>query len=217
MRTITALSVFDLDNTLIKGTLSLRFFVFLLKRGEFSLKHLFHVLVLATKYKLGILKTKALMEEVTELFFGDTQASKLVAHFQAFSKKYSLKLCKPSVLKRLQDAHEEGHFVILATSSPQFLVDPFARLFTFDHVLSSTFDVTDEDLLFCKHLVDGEAKKACTMAFAEKFCVPKDRIFAYSDSISDKPLLEAVGNPIVVNPDRKLSRLARRHKWEVLQ
>jgi phosphoserine phosphatase len=41
--------------------------------------------------------------------------------------------------------------------------------------------------------------------------------FAYSDSITDLPLLEAVGHPRAVNPDRALRKVARRRGWPVLQ
>jgi len=39
--------------------------------------------------------------------------------------------------------------------------------------------------------------------------------YAYSDSATDIPMLEAVGHPVAVNPDRKLARLARRREWEI--
>jgi hypothetical protein len=41
--------------------------------------------------------------------------------------------------------------------------------------------------------------------------------YAYSDSYTDVPMLEAVGHPVVVNPDRVLARLARDRGWEALQ
>ncbi len=39
--------------------------------------------------------------------------------------------------------------------------------------------------------------------------------YAYSDSITDLPMLEMVGNPVAVNPDRELSRVARERDWEI--
>jgi hypothetical protein len=40
--------------------------------------------------------------------------------------------------------------------------------------------------------------------------------YAYSDSASDLPMLEAVGHPVAVNPDAKLERHARRHGWPIV-
>ena len=42
------------------------------------------------------------------------------------------------------------------------------------------------------------------------------RCYAYSDSITDEPMLAAVGHPFAVNPDRDLRRLAHRRGWPVL-
>src|SRR5204862_7604881 len=39
--------------------------------------------------------------------------------------------------------------------------------------------------------------------------------YAYSDSITDLPMLELVGHPVAVNPDRELARVARQREWEV--
>lgn len=41
--------------------------------------------------------------------------------------------------------------------------------------------------------------------------------YAYSDSMSDRPLLECVGHPSVVNPDRALRKLASENAWPVLE
>ncbi|HME91244.1 MAG TPA: haloacid dehalogenase-like hydrolase, partial [Myxococcaceae bacterium] len=43
----------------------------------------------------------------------------------------------------------------------------------------------------------------------------EDSVF-YTDSYADRPLLEAVGRPVAVNPDRRLRRLATRRNWELL-
>jgi phosphoserine phosphatase len=43
-----------------------------------------------------------------------------------------------------------------------------------------------------------------------------DQCYAYSDSASDLPMLEAVGHPVAVNPDARLERHARRHGWPIV-
>ena len=41
--------------------------------------------------------------------------------------------------------------------------------------------------------------------------------YAYSDSESDLPMLETVGHPVAVNPDRELAQVAREHGWQILR
>jgi phosphoserine phosphatase len=56
---------------------------------------------------------------------------------------------------------------------------------------------------------------------AEKFLKENNMTFEdsyfYSDSISDLPLLEKVGNPVCVNPDKKLAKIAINKQWKILE
>ena len=52
-------------------------------------------------------------------------------------------------------------------------------------------------------------------AVAERDGIDLARSYGYSDSATDKPMLEAVGHPVVVNPDRELLRAAKANGWEV--
>ena len=61
---------------------------------------------------------------------------------------------------------------------------------------------------------DGKVEAITALAQWEGFDL--QQCYAYSDSISDVPMLEAVGHPVAVNPDAKLERIARRHNWPVV-
>jgi phosphoserine phosphatase len=61
----------------------------------------------------------------------------------------------------------------------------------------------------------GEARAAWLAQYAEAADVNLASSFAYGDSYSDRPLLEAVGNPVAVNPDPRLYRHATRKRWAV--
>jgi hypothetical protein len=52
-------------------------------------------------------------------------------------------------------------------------------------------------------------------AMAEERGIDLADSWAYSDSVTDVPMLEAVGHPVVVNPDRGLLKVARAREWEV--
>src|SRR5207237_10361676 len=61
----------------------------------------------------------------------------------------------------------------------------------------------------------GEARAAWLRGLAAQDGADLSQSFAYADSHSDLPLLRAVGNPVAVNPDVALYRVARRHRWPV--
>ncbi len=52
-------------------------------------------------------------------------------------------------------------------------------------------------------------------SYARRRGVDLRRSYAYADSISDLPMLEAVGNPVAVNPDRRLAAAARERGWQL--
>jgi phosphoserine phosphatase len=62
---------------------------------------------------------------------------------------------------------------------------------------------------------EGKAEALRTLAAREGFDLGAS--YAYSDSSSDLPMLEAVGHPVAVNPDAELARRAREGEWEVLR
>jgi phosphoserine phosphatase len=54
-------------------------------------------------------------------------------------------------------------------------------------------------------------------AFAVEHGIDLTESYAYSDSLSDLPMLEAVGNPVVVNPDPALAAIAKEAGWQVMR
>jgi fatty acyl-CoA reductase len=63
--------------------------------------------------------------------------------------------------------------------------------------------------------VAGEARARMLASYARRRGVDLHRSYAYADSISDLPMLEAVGNPVAVNPDRRLAAAARSRGWKI--
>jgi anti-sigma-K factor RskA len=61
----------------------------------------------------------------------------------------------------------------------------------------------------------GEGKAEAMRALAENVGIDLERSYAYSDSATDLPMLEAVGNPVAVNPSRNLRREAEARDWQV--
>jgi hypothetical protein len=61
----------------------------------------------------------------------------------------------------------------------------------------------------------GEYKAEAMRALAEREGIDLAESYAYSDSYTDLPMLEAVGHPVAVNPDRVLAKFAREHEYEI--
>jgi fatty acyl-CoA reductase len=121
----------------------------------------------------------------------------------------------PEATRQIRRHRAAGHRTVLITGAVDLHVEPLSVLF--DEVVASRMHAKDGVLtgfLETPPLVD-EARAAWLRHYAQANGLHLDRSYAYADSYSDRPLLEAVGHPQVVNPDSQLFRHARRHRWVV--
>lgn len=118
------------------------------------------------------------------------------------------------------DSHRaEGRSVVLATTTPRDLIEPFAKLMGFDAVIATTYDV-DVDGNYTGELVGpyvwSRGKRDAVMAWSIENAVELSGSYAYSDSVFDEPLLSSVGFPHCVNPDWRLRLMAAARRWPVM-
>ncbi len=119
--------------------------------------------------------------------------------------------------RELIDFHKAaGHDVIIISASASQLVEPIAAELGIDQVVASELEVVDgrftgEILFYAKG--DAKAQAIADLAAANHYDLAAS--FAYSDSATDIPMLEMVGNPVAVNPDRAMKKHALESGWEV--
>ncbi len=109
-----------------------------------------------------------------------------------------------------------GEDVVVLSASGQEVVEPIAALVGADRAVATRMAIrggryAGEIEFYCY----GEEKAAAARRLADEHGYDLTRCHAYTDSITDLPLLEAVGHPVVVNPDRELRRIARTRDWPV--
>lgn len=121
-------------------------------------------------------------------------------------------------LEEIRARREAGYAIVIASASVEQLVRPIARMLGADATLASIAEV-DEHGCFTGTLQlynQAEAKAQSCERLAEERGWNMADCAAFSDSISDEPLLRSVGEPHAVNPDRALSKLADEEGWPVL-
>jgi putative phosphoserine phosphatase/1-acylglycerol-3-phosphate O-acyltransferase len=115
---------------------------------------------------------------------------------------------------------EEGRPIVLATTTPYDLVEPFADRLGLDGVVATRYAVEDDDDTYSGELagpfVWSTGKLAAVRKWADDHDVDLASSYAYSDSVYDTPLLAAVGNPVVVNPDPRMVLMAAARRWPTL-
>jgi HAD superfamily hydrolase (TIGR01490 family) len=110
-----------------------------------------------------------------------------------------------------------GRDVVLVSTSGEEILGPIARALGATHAMGTRMVVEDgkytgEMSFYCY----GEGKVQAIRELAAQEGYPLEHCYAYSDSITDLPMLKAVGHPSAVNPDRNLRREAVERGWPVL-
>jgi len=109
-----------------------------------------------------------------------------------------------------------GRRIYIVSSSPQEIVRPLAERLGVTDVIATRAEVEDDMYtgkleFYC--YADGKA--VAMREVAEREGIDLSHSYAYSDSATDLPMLEAVGHPVAVNPDRDLRKAAEERGWQV--
>ncbi len=119
-------------------------------------------------------------------------------------------------LELIEHHQTQDHLVVLVSASPEEVVAPLADYLGVDVAIASRARVENGrytgEMEFYAY---GPYKAEAMRALAAREEIDLGASYAYSDSYTDAPMLEAVGHPVAVNPDRVLLRLAREKEWEV--
>ncbi|WP_069387756.1 HAD family hydrolase [Cellulosimicrobium cellulans] len=113
--------------------------------------------------------------------------------------------------------HARGHDVVVVSASGSEVVEPIAAVLGADHAISSRMTVEDGRYTGgIDFYAYGENKASAIRELAEREGYDLAASYAYSDSVTDAPMLREVGHAFAVNPDRTLRRLAAELGWGVL-
>ena len=117
----------------------------------------------------------------------------------------------------IEEHHTSGRDVVIVSSSGSEVVEPIGSMVGADRVIATQMVVKDGrytgEIDFYAY-AENKAKAISELADTEGYDL--SRCYAYSDSITDLPMLEVVGHPYVVNPDRALRKEAASRGWPVL-
>ena len=127
-------------------------------------------------------------------------------------------LVLPKAMELLEWHRRLGECIIIVTSTNRFISEPIARLLGVDHLLATELELSGGRFTGrvsgppCAG--DGKVIHAKRWADSHDACLG-DAPF-YTDSISDLPLMEAVGTPVAVDPDERLKSEAERREWTII-
>jgi HAD superfamily hydrolase (TIGR01490 family) len=212
---------FDLDRTLISGSSGLPWARAAAKSGVISRRQMARWGVDALRFRLrGSTDeaTEKLLGEIKEVFQGTS--ARQIARMAPEVLVGVLPRIYPEMLEEVYAHQDAGRPTFIVSAAGDELVQLLARILYMDGGIGTSYEV-GEDGLFTGELggafMYGEGKVEAMRRFASEHDIDLGASYAYSDSVSDLPMLRAVGVPVVVNPDEELTRIARDQGWRVMR
>jgi HAD superfamily hydrolase (TIGR01490 family) len=117
----------------------------------------------------------------------------------------------------IEEHHLSGRHVVIVSSSGSEVVEPIGEMLGADYVIATRLAMDEGRFTGQIEFYAYAGNKASAIReLADREGYDLDGSFAYSDSSTDLPMLEAVGHPYAVNPDKALRRAAVQRGWPVL-
>lgn len=120
-------------------------------------------------------------------------------------------------LELIRTHRAAGRKVFIVSTSPEEIVAPLAQYLGVDEVIATRAELDDQGRYTgrTERYCYGAEKVVAMREVAERDGIDLAASYGYSDSATDRPMLEAVGHAVAVNPDRELLRTAKSAGWEV--
>jgi len=216
---VTAVAFFDLDKTIIAKSSTLAFTRPMFKAG---------LLTGTTLAKAGIAQAyyqafgadhdqlERIKDELSAMTRG-WDRDEIEALVTETVDEVVTPLVYAEALAVMEEHRGAGRRVVVISASPEEIVRPLCRYLGIDDVIATRAAVDGEGRYTgeLELYAYGPGKAEAMRAMADQDGIDLDASYAYSDSITDLPMLEAVGHPVVVNPDSALRAIATERGWEV--
>jgi len=206
-----------MDRTLVRRETASLYVRYQVDTGEASWADLAKTLYWVAQYTLGVLDTQRVAEIVVRELAGMPETV-MAARCDDWFSRYVERHIADRGREAVRRHRAAGDLCAIVTGASPYASWPLARRLGIEHVVSTVFEV-DRDRRFTgrpEHplcLGEGKLARAEILAQACGFQI-EDAVF-YTDSVSDLPLLERVGEPVVVNPDPRLERVAKKRRWRI--
>jgi HAD superfamily hydrolase (TIGR01490 family) len=213
----TRLAVIDLDGTLLKGMNAERiFYLHLLVRGRVGVMRMagFLMTLVGDTLRLGFRRAIATNSRILR---GETpEEVRLWAH--EFGHVFLRKAVPDDLREKILRLKQDGCRIVLLSGSLQVLVDQLRERLEAEILIGTDLEVVEGKLSGKKTGIFpyGRQKVEALYQKIDPGGIDWPNSWALADRRSDLPVLELVGHPVAVHPDRKLRRLAAARGWEII-
>ena len=219
--TRTAAAFFDLDKTVIAKSSTLAFSRPLYNAGLLNKRTLIKAGIAQAVYRMvgadhdQLEKVRAQLMRLTTGW----DAGQIRQLVRETVDEVVAPLVFAEALAIMDEHRREGRRVVIISASPDEVVKPLARYLGVDHVIATRSKV-DPDGRYTGEIefyAYGPGKAEAIHDLAIEWNLDLGQCYAYSDSATDIPMMEAVGHPVAVNPDKELRDAAEANEWPIME
>lgn len=210
-------SIFDMDGTIVSGQSQQLFLKYLYDLDDIGGLVLLNLSVWFVAYKAGLFSDPTMpVRYALSNLRGWTidQLEEKVENFFPFLEA----MIFPEIYNVIRESSRNNHELILVSNALEPIARRVANRVGIHHVIATQVEYIDGVLTgrISGDLVYGAGKVDKINSFIGKKSVSLKKSKAFCDHISDLPVLEMVGYPVVVNPCKKLKQIALRRGWDIV-
>jgi HAD superfamily hydrolase (TIGR01490 family) len=218
MNPIKRVVFFDMDHTLLKGHSQKLFMWHLLDKGLLSKRLCLQIALKYLMYETGLMTDFTCIRKQAFSMLKGGSVCKMKALFDDFVDNVVAKRIRPNMLNVIKVHKENNDILVLISASMQEIAERVASSFGLDYTIATKLETRNG--LYTGTIKYGpvyaEEKAFAAKRFIQNKGLSLKGSFAYSDSVSDLPLLFLVDNPVAVCPDNALRKVSQKMSWMFL-
>ncbi len=210
-------ALFDMDRTLVRKETASLYVRYQRSIFEANRRDMLRVTYWVIQYTMGWIDAPEVAARASRSLAGipeSVMAARCDDWFRRYVEEHVCDLGRRAVCRH----RERGDLLAIVTGASVYAAEPLARRLGIPHVVASELAVAKNGSFtgkFVDPLCYGAGKIVRTKQLAAQQGFALEEATFYSDSYTDLPLLEAVAEPVVVNPDRRLRHVAKSRGWRI--
>lgn len=217
---VRAAAFYDVDGTLVDSNVIYVYLYYALRMQKISdrLGRLLRAAFFSPAYAVAEVASRTLFNKMFYNNYRGMEHERLVLMGREVAEEALLTHLYGDARKRVDKAREMGLVQVIVSGSLDMIMEPFAEILGIDRVLANKLEFENGRATgrLIPPVLASKNKKTVIEAFAREENIDLTRSYAFGDSRYDLPMLECVGFPCAVNPDKELEQIARERGWPVV-
>jgi len=211
------IAFYDLDHTILKGNSATTLVEVARERGIMNARQFRHALYLSILYKLDLGNPTKMINRMLSWLKGLEEEAIRNLCSEVFHTQL-MGCIRPEILQSLDQHRKENGGVVLLSSATSPICEPVSKHLQMDEIICTHLESIDGILTGHTQgkLVYGKEKKNQMLVFCKTHGHDPKLAYYYGDSHTDQYVMEAVGFPVAVSPDKRLKKIAGRKNWPIM-